>query len=249
MSFYNEISKYYDEIFPAGEEQIKFIEDAAGGTGADILDIACGSGTYSVKLAKKGYKITSVDLEDEMIRKVKEKADDEKVDIETFVCSMTELEEKLEGKYKVLFCIGNSIVHLGNLEEIENALGQMYELTEPGGVLIVQIMNYDRIIRLGLKELPPIINREVGVEFIREYDYKPEKNSIDFNTTLVVKDGNITRTLKNTVELFPIMSADLIKLFEKAGFNRYETYGDFLYSPYKEDSYMFVIKAFKTLDS
>ncbi len=245
MSFYNEISKYYDVIFPAGEEQIKFIEDAAGGTGVGILDIACGSGTYSVGLAKKGYRITAVDIEDEMIRKVKEKADIEKVNIEAIVCSMTELEEKLIQEYNVLFCIGNSIVHLGSVEEIENALGQMYKLLKPGGVLIVQIMNYDRIMRLGLKELPPIINHEVGVEFIREYDYKPGKNSIAFNTTLVVKDGDITRTLKNTVELLPLMSDELIKLFEKAGFKKCETYGDFKYSTYNEDSYMFVIRALK----
>lgn len=245
MSFYNEISKYYDKIFPAGEEQIKFIEDAAVGTDASILDIACGSGTYCVELAKKGYKITAVDIEEEMIRKVNEKADIEKVDINMIVCSMTELEEKLTQKYNVLFCIGNSIVHLGSIDEIENALRQMYNLAKPDGVAVVQIMNYDRIMRLGLKELPPITNREAGVEFIREYDYKPEKNSIDFNTTLVVKDGDETRTLKNSVELLPVMSDEIVSLIQRVGFKKCETYGDFKYSPYKADSYMLVIKAFK----
>lgn len=244
MGFYNEISKYYDLIFPAGEEQIKFIEEVAGETGASILDIACGSGTYSVELAKKGYRVTAVDLEAEMVRRVKEKSDIEKVHIETAVCSMTELEQKITKMYDVLFCIGNSIVHLSSVEEIDRALGQMYKLVKPGGALIVQIMNYDRILRLGLKELPPIINQEVGVEFIRQYDYNPGKNSIAFNTTLIVK-GDTPKTYKNTVELLPLMSHQLIKLLDKAGFKKCELYGDFNYSPYNEDSYMLVIKALK----
>ena len=246
MSFYDEISKYYDDIFPAGEEQLGFIEDAAGKKGEKILDIACGSGTYSVELAKKGYIVTAVDIEDEMIRKLLEKADRDKVDIEAFACSMTELEGKLSQKYYVVFCIGNSIVHLGSLEEIERALKQMFNLIETDGVVILQIMNYDRIMRLGLKELPPIINQEAGIEFIRKYEYKPELKMIDFNTILVVKDGDNTETFKNTVELMPLLSDELITLVEKAGFKRYECYGDFKYSPYKADSYMLVLKVFKS---
>jgi len=245
MGFYDEISKYYDKIFPAGEEQLSFIKEAAGEKTAKILDIACGSGTYSVPLAKEGYKVTAVDIEEEMIRKLKDKAAKEKVEVEAYVCSMTELEEKLAEKYQVLFCIGNSLVHLNTLGEIENALGQMYNLAEDDGTVIVQIMNYDRIIRLGLKGLPKIINDEEGLEFIREYEYKPDVNKIDFNTTLIVKDGSDTKTFKNTVELLPLLSGQLTGMVERVGFKRYECYGDFKGSPYKEDSYMLVLKAFK----
>lgn len=245
MSFYDEISKYYDKIFPAGEEQVSFIMEAAGKKAAKILDIACGSGTYSIALAKEGYKVTAVDIEDEMVRKVQDKAKRDKVDIEAFVCSMTELEDKLAQKYQVLFCIGNSLVHLKSLEEIEHVLKQMYNLAEPDGVVIIQIMNYDRIIRLGLKELPTIINEESGIEFIREYDYKPELKIIDFNTTLIVKNKGNAETFKNTVELLPLLSDELTDIVEKVGFKRYECYGNFKCSSYKEDSYMLVLKAFK----
>jgi len=245
MSFYNEISKYYDKIFTAGEEQLNFIKEAAGKKEARILDIACGSGTYSVALAKEGYKVTAVDIEEEMIRKLRDKADREKVNVEAFVCSMTELEEKLTEKYQVVFCIGNSLVHLKNHEEIEDALRQMYNLTADDGIIIIQIMNYDRIIKLGLKELPTIINQEEGIKFIRKYDYKPELKKIDFNTTLIVKDGDNVKTFNNTVELLPLLSNELADIVEKAGFRRYECYGDFKASPYKEDSYMLVLKAYR----
>lgn len=245
MSFYDEISQYYDKIFPAGQEQLSFIKEAAGNKATKILDIACGSGTYSLELAKEGYKVTAVDIEDEMIRKLQDKAVRDKLDIKAFACNMTELEERLAKNYQVLFCIGNSLVHLKSLDEIEDALRQMYNLASVDGVIIIQIMNYDRIIKLGLKELPTIINEEEGIEFIREYNHKPELGKIDFNTTLIVKVGSETKSFKNTVELLPLLSHQLTSIVEKVGFKRYECYGDFKGSPYTEDSYMLVLKAFR----
>ncbi len=67
MGFYEQISKYYDYIFPAGKEQIDFIETAAGTPPKKVLDIACGSGGYSVALAKDGYSVTAVDLDEKMV--------------------------------------------------------------------------------------------------------------------------------------------------------------------------------------
>ncbi|MDP4181321.1 MAG: class I SAM-dependent methyltransferase, partial [Bacillota bacterium] len=59
MGFYDEISKYYDYIFPSFEEQLRFINDIAGEPPRSLLDIACGTGSYSIKLAKKGFDITA----------------------------------------------------------------------------------------------------------------------------------------------------------------------------------------------
>jgi len=62
MGFYEEISKYYDYIFPVGKEQINFITKVAGEGPKSVLDIACGTGGYALELAKQGYAVTAVDL-------------------------------------------------------------------------------------------------------------------------------------------------------------------------------------------
>jgi glycine/sarcosine N-methyltransferase len=74
MGFYEQISKYYDYIFPTGKDQVNFIKETAGQPPKKILDVACGSGGYSMELAKSGYAVTGIDLDAEMVNKAKEKA-------------------------------------------------------------------------------------------------------------------------------------------------------------------------------
>jgi 2-polyprenyl-3-methyl-5-hydroxy-6-metoxy-1,4-benzoquinol methylase len=46
-----------------------------------ILDIGCGTGRHSIELAKRGYDITGVDLSESQLKRAKEKALEQKIDI------------------------------------------------------------------------------------------------------------------------------------------------------------------------
>lgn len=243
MGFYDEISRYYDYIFPVGENQLKFIKECTSETDKKILDIACGSGGYSVELAKTGYRMTAVDIEDEMVGRVKEKAREEGLDVNALKCDMREIQDKIRDKFDVVFCIGNSIVHLNGFNEIVDALKQMRSILEKDGSLVLQIVNYDRIIKYNLAGLPTITNDEIGLEFIRKYRYEKDKNFISFDTTLIINDGDMPVQYDNSIELFPLTSGELSTALKEAGFLNFKFYGDFNYSPYSEDSYMLVVKA------
>lgn len=243
MGFYEQISKYYDYIFPAGEEQLRFIGSLLGDKPKTVLDVACGSGGYSVELAKQGHKVTAVDLDDEMVRKAETKARGAGVNVNVLKCDMLELVKTLTGKFACIFCIGNSIVHLGKLEDIQRALEQMRDLLDEDGVLVLQTINYDRIINNNISGLPTIKNGEIGLEFIRQYEYVEEKGIINFNTILNVDNKEVTEKFENSIELLPVRSSDLREMLEKAGFKSIKLYGDFAFSPHTEDSFMLVISA------
>jgi len=53
--------------------------------GMKVLDIGCGTGNFSIKLAKMGCQVTGVDISDEMLRLARSKAGNQGLDIE-FVC-------------------------------------------------------------------------------------------------------------------------------------------------------------------
>lgn len=47
-----------------------------------ILDIGCGTGRHSIELARRGYRVTGVDLSDSMLERAKEKARELGLDID-----------------------------------------------------------------------------------------------------------------------------------------------------------------------
>lgn len=75
-AIYDQIGRSYDQTRSADPAIVatigKLLSPRQDG---HLLDIGCGSGNYTVALAKLGYKITGVDISEEMLRKARAKSD------------------------------------------------------------------------------------------------------------------------------------------------------------------------------
>ncbi|AGX42530.1 class I SAM-dependent methyltransferase [Clostridium saccharobutylicum] len=236
MEFYNELSKYYNDIFPPNTTTLTFLLNHLKNRDS-ILDVACGSGEYTIQLTQNNYNVIGVDLEKEMIKKAKDKAKRMHLNINFQVANMLSLKENFkENDFSGIFCIGNSLVHLKNIDEIYVSLKDMYNLLKHNGNLIIQIINYDRILNHDIKELPTIKNDEAGIEFIRQYE--KENNRILFNTILKTRDN---QEFKNTVSLLPLTSSNLISIIRKCGFRDVHLYGRFNGCAFNKDKSLPII--------
>jgi SAM-dependent methyltransferase len=241
LGFYEELSKYYDIVFPLGQAQLNFISSRAMRK-KKILDLAAGTGNYSIALSKMGYEVTAVDLDEEMVRKVEEKNKAEGTNTKALILDMKEV-ENLSDKFDLIICIGNSLVHLQNKEEIQTLIKKLYKLLEKDGVLIIQIVNYDRILDNNVKELPLISREDKGVKFIRNYEKENEK--ILFKSKLVISEDSEEKVYDNVVELYPLRSGDLELILKEAGFKKVDLYGDFNEGQYNLSSMATVVAARK----
>lgn len=245
MGFYEQIAPYYDYIFPAGEQQLEFIKKVAGRTPQKILDIACGTGEYSISLAQQGYNVWATDIDAEMVHRAQKKAIENKVAVKTFVSDMRQLDQHTNELFDCIFCIGNSIVHLGDADSILTAVIQMKNRLAPSGKLILQIINFDRILSKGITALPTIQNNEIDLEFHRNYIRDKERGLIYFDTVLTVKEGNAPSRFTNRVELFPLLASSLKEILTKAGFRSINFYGGFDQESYiPDESFLLVTEAF-----
>ena len=244
MSFYEEIAPYYEYIFPAGEEQLKLISETAGEPPKRILDIACGTGGYSVRLAQAGHEVMGMDADPEMIKLAGLKAAANNVSVRFFAGDMLELDKGIdstESKFDCIFCIGNSIVHLGSKDAIRTAVIKMKEQLAPGGSIVLQIINFDRVLEKGITSLPTLTNEEKGLVFQRNYTRDESTGLIYFDTVLSVEEKTGPVRLSNRVELFPLTSRMLENVFADAGLDSFEFYGDFVRNSYiPSDSFMLV---------
>ncbi|ABR47387.1 Methyltransferase type 12 [Alkaliphilus metalliredigens QYMF] len=246
MTFYEEFSKYYDFIFPTGEAQVNLIIKHIPENKRNVLDVACGTGNYAIALAKKNIEVSAVDLDEKMIQETISKSHENNVHVDANTGDMTALNEVFpHEKFGSIFCIGNSLVHLTKLVDMEEALRQMYHLLEEEGSLILQIINYDRILKYDINGLPTIDNKEAGVKFIRRYEPNQRVGLINFNTELIINDGEAQRVYRNSVPLYLLQQEQLEGLLRVVGFRDMNFFGSFKEEPYSQEAYATVVVAKK----
>jgi len=247
MGFYEELSRYYDIIFPAAPATVELIEKLAH-NGKHILDIACGTGNYAIELAKKGYIVDGVDLDNEMIKAGKRKAKAENLDINFIRGNMKDIKFLFpDKKYDLVYCIGNSLVHLDNESEIQQMINDVADITKDNGTLVIQIVNYDRILDFNIDHLPTISRKEAGVDFVRKYIHDKSSGKILFNTEIHISNNNNNKKhiYENSVALYPLRKDALVNIVKNAEFKNVEVYGGFNKEEYSENSFATVLVARK----
>jgi SAM-dependent methyltransferase len=241
MTFYDDISAYYDSIFPMSKDTLEFLKNSIGESPKAILDVACGTGAYSIELDKMGYDLTASDIDKKMIETLRQKIKSAHSKLKFLQADMLNLHEKFEdGTFDAIYCIGNSIVHLESLDQIEKFILDAHKLLAHNGVLIFQIINFDRVISKDVKSLPTIVDEAASLKFERFYNYQKDIDKITFKTILSIKD----KIIENEINLIPLMHDEAVSFLKEAGFKEIKAYGDFKKNDFdKENSYSLVIVA------
>ena len=243
---YNNLARYYDHIFPAGENQLRFFKEEFQQHGVKtVLDLACGTGSYSLAFAGWGLDVVGVDFEEEMIHYARQKAaESSTANVRFLVGDMRKLPD-LQKPFDAVVCIGNSLVHLLTDEDLTAALKEMYRLCKQGGLLIIQILNYDYIVDNSVTILPDIRNQDEGLVFTRQYQFRDD-GLIEFATSLILSENNEEHALDaGSVLLRPLRPKQLVGYLEAAGFVNCELYAGFDRSPVQNNRMPLVVKAHK----
>jgi glycine/sarcosine N-methyltransferase len=240
MSFYQQIAPYYHHIFKINANQVDFIKFIIPESDSKILDIGCGIGTLSFELTNYYKNILGIDMDAEMIRVASKNMVAASKSLHFQQLSMLKLDAFIDEKsLDSIICFGNTLVHLNSLNEIANFLQQSKAILKSNGKLLLQIVNYNRIIEKNIKQLPLIENDEIIFE--RNYFYRKTENKIDFNTRLTVKSTQ--QIIENSIELLPLLKEELALLLNKAGFKNCNYYGNFNKETYAIDSPALIIEA------
>ena len=249
MKFYTSITPFYDDIFPFKPLQKSFVESFIQvKPSLNLLDIGCGTGSLVLNLADKLDTLIGIDPDKEMLRfaqikALKFKADrrDRLEDLGKWVFlpkGMVDLREEFApGSFDFILCFGNTLVHLSDIKQLREFLKQAFEILKPGGRLMIQIINYDRIIDKGLKGLPTIENDKL--KFERIYDYDPATKVVNFHTILTIKEDDTV--IENEIPLLAIRPGHLRAMIREEGYTDLEEYGSFKKDEFQSDSQPFIV--------
>jgi ubiquinone/menaquinone biosynthesis C-methylase UbiE len=110
----------------------KIMEMAGAGEGAEILDVATGTGKQAFAFARNGYKVTGVDLSEDMLKIARRNNKYANLDLKEVDAACLPFEY---GKFDVS-CVSFALHDMPS-EIRKRVVREMVRVTRPGGVIVV----------------------------------------------------------------------------------------------------------------
>jgi|LSQX01.2.fsa_nt_gb glycine/sarcosine N-methyltransferase len=226
--FYSSISKYYSEIFPFNPAQLQFVNRSAKTlSGKNILDIGCATGELAYSLAEAGAKVTGIDLNEDLLAQAKKLKAHPGIHFQKG--DMLRLKADFQtDSFDIVVCFGNTLAHLLSLELIRQMTDGVYSALKPGGVFLLQILNYNYIFSEPVTRLPAIETE--NIKFTRNYHFKKDSPILRFQTDLFLKKEGIT--ISNDTNLLGLQSNELNEILNATGFHGIEFFSNFAEGEY-----------------
>jgi len=198
--------------------------------GARLLDVPCGNGRHSIELARRGYRITGIDLSDEFLAAARAELD---ADWRSGDMRALQLEPST---FDGAFCFGNSFGYLDHA----GAAAFLFALAgalKPGAKLVIETgMTAESI-------LPTMVqkrwHRLGDLMILSENRYDPWESCLHVDYTFV--RGSVIETRPTVHYVFT--SAELRRMLDAAGFDTLSLHGGVAGEPYQLGSPRLIIIA------
>ena len=128
---------------PALDENEDVLTEA--GLKARILDCSCGIGTLAIPLARLGYEVSGSDASRGMVEQAILAARHTDLNIPLICCTWEDLPSHFTDRFDLVFCVGNSIGHTRNREEMLRSLEGMRAVLRNGGKLVLHSRNWEQL--------------------------------------------------------------------------------------------------------
>lgn len=159
-----------------------------------ILDLGSGGGEHARLFASHGFEVAGVDLSPGLVEEARSATPNQpgtpKV---TFaVGDIARAAKLVAGPFGAAVCLGNTLPHIIDEETLGGLARQLRELVVAGGVVVLQLLNYDRIFSVPIRYLPPLFrpHPEGETVFLRILDPQPDDRTVVFTpSTLLVRSN------------------------------------------------------------
>ncbi len=151
-----------------------------------VLDLACGTGTMTNILAKRGYDMIGIDMSCEMLNIAREKTYDEGLDVLYLNQDMTVFE--LYGTVDAIICTLDGVNYLTEDGDLEKLFALVKNYLNPKGIMIFDINTEYKLSHiLGNNTF---VTEEKEVFYVWQNEYDEKEKICYFNLDFFEKQGD-----------------------------------------------------------
>ncbi len=222
----------YDVDYKAWADFIEGIFKKNGITPSIILDLGCGTGSFCIEMANRGYDMIGVDISAEMLSRASFKSSGVRDRILYLNQDMTEFE--LYGTVDVVACLMDSINYLLNKKDIKKMFKLVKNYLNPGGLFIFDINTEYKLENVLGNNVFYDIGDEIAYLWQNSYDKR--KRTCEFDLTFFVKQNEAYMRFdeNHTERAFSV--PEIKELIEFSGFELVSCYNELKFSPPKKSS-------------
>lgn len=227
MSAYETLAFSYDSLtrdIPY-EQMLTYMETLLQRHGIrpeTVLDLACGTGSMSVLLAKRGYQVLAADQSEDMLAMAWEKAAELEGSRPYFICQSM---EKLKLPYQVdlVVCCLDSLNYVTNPAHCRQALRRVWASLRPGGALIFDINSPEKLRSL---DGQVFLDENEDTYCVWRAEFDREENICYYGMDLFQREGGLWARSFEEHREYAYTVEQLTGYLQEAGFARIEVYGD-----------------------
>jgi len=202
-----------------------------------LLDLGCGTGEHARYFAEKGFEVVGVDASETMLERAKE--DGVPAGVQFLYGDLLHVEQVVAGTFGGAVCLGNTLAHIMDQDALTQLFKGVRAVLLPGAPLVIQVLNYERLVHTGQRCLPlTFIQDEDGEAiFLRVMTHHAD-GSVTFTPSLLRyrTDGEpaLEVITSHNVPLRGWKKAEMEAALEAAGFTVRELYGTMAAVPYAD---------------
>ena len=121
-----------------------------------LADVGCGTAKHAILFSTWDIEVWALDPSEEMLEGARENALEAGANIHFALAGFGEV-AATSGQVDAAVSLGNALPHVGDLEGLRIALADLAEAIRPGGLLVVHMLNHDRLDAQGLRLLPSVM--------------------------------------------------------------------------------------------
>ena len=204
------------------------------------VDLACGTGSVAVLLARQGLRVTGVDLSEDMLTVAWEKAQD-LPNPPQFVCQPLQKLHLPRG-VDLAVCALDSLDYITEPRECAEAIRRVYKALNPGGIFIFDVNTPEK---LRAMDGQVFLDEDDDVYCVWRGEFDEETNICSYGMDLFQRRGSLWQRSFEEHREYAYSRQQLEQFLRDAGFTHIAVYGDRVFAPPAEGEQRIYFKARK----